>query len=72
VPDPIYAFDRRLAEHFFEIVQLPRRAADFQLSVLVDDSNSGGIIASVLEPMQPVEDERNHFFGANIADNSAH
>src|SRR5271155_1942848 len=72
VPDPVNAFQRRRANGFFQIVQLARRAANLQLAVLLHHRNSGGIIAAIFQALQPLQNQRHHGLGANVADNSAH
>ena len=71
-PIPYMPSIGRFAEHFFEVVQLPGSAANFELSVFADNRDSRGIVATVFKPMESVENEGNDFFRADIADNSAH
>src|SRR5260370_676203 len=68
----ISALDRLEPKHLFEIAQLAFSAANLQLVMFIDDSNSRGIIAAILQFAQAVNDERHYLFFSNVADNSTH
>jgi hypothetical protein len=55
VPDAVGAVDRRLADYFFEVVQLARGAADLHFSVRSDHGDAGGIIPSIFEAPQTIQ-----------------
>ena len=48
------------------------RAANFQLAVVADDGDAGGIVAAIFEAPEAVENQRHDALWADIADNSAH
>src|SRR5712692_8194972 len=72
VPDSVGALDGRLAHSFFQVVQLARSAADFDIPVRANHRHTGGVITAVFQAPQAVEDKRNHLLGADVANNSAH
>ena len=72
VADAVDAVERRRANGFLEIAQFPRRAADSQLSFVIDHRDPGGVVASIFEAFQAVENQRHDAFWSDIADNSAH
>src|ERR1700686_4382838 len=72
VPDAIRAFDRRFGNGFFQVTQLARSAADFQLAVLGNYSDAGGVITAIFEFPQALDNDRNDFFRSDITDNAAH
>src|SRR5215472_2975078 len=72
VADAVRAFDGRLGNCFFQVAQLSRRAANFQLTSAIHDGNAGGVVAAVFQLAQPFNDHGNDFFRANVSKNSAH
>ena len=63
--------DRLLCEQLFEIFQLARAAADLQLLVL-NDSDTGGVVTPVLEGSQAAHDDRDRITRPDVAENSTH
>src|SRR5580658_2279110 len=72
VPDPVNAFQRGRANGFFQVVQLARRAPNFQLAVFSHDGNAGRIVAAIFQALQAVQNQRHYGLVANVTDNSAH
>ena len=72
VADAVGAVDRRLPDHFFEIAQLARSAADLHFAVRSDHGDAGGVIAAIFQAPQAVENQGHHFLRPDVADNSAH
>jgi hypothetical protein len=72
VADAVGAVDRRVADRFFEVVELPGRAADLDLAIAANDRNSRGVITAIFEAAQTIQNERNDFFGADVTYDSTH
>ena len=72
VADAVDAVERSDANRFFEIAQLARGAANFQLAVIADDGDSGRVVAAIFEAAQAVENQRHNALWADITDDSAH
>src|SRR5229473_6617222 len=72
VPNPISSVDWRFLDDLFQVAQLAGRAANFQFARGVDHRDTGGVIAAVFQFAQPFDNDRNNFFGPDIAHNSAH
>ena len=68
----VEAIDGGEANDFFQISQLARCAAQFQLAPAIHDSDTSGIVSAIFQAAKPIEDERYHFLRADISDNSAH
>src|SRR5437879_13701117 len=51
--------------------QLARRAPDVERAV-ANHRQAGGVIAAVLEPLQPFEQHRHHALVPDVADDSGH
>ena len=58
VADAVDAVERRDADRFFEIAQLARGAADFELAVVADDGDAGRIVAAIFEAAQAIQNQR--------------
>jgi hypothetical protein len=61
-----------LADYFLQIVQLARGAADLYFSVRTNYGDACGVIPSIFEAPQPIEDERDNFLRADVSDDSTH
>jgi len=72
VADAVGAFDGRFLNDFFQITQLARGAADFQLPVFGDDRDARGIVAAVLQLSQAFDDDRYYLLRPDVTNNSAH
>src|SRR5262249_19045138 len=78
VPDAVGAFERRLGEHFVQIAQLASGAANFDFAgapvgpVQINHGDTGRVISAVLQLAQTLDDNRNDFFRADVAHDSAH
>ena len=72
VADAVGAFERILADDFFEIAQFSRRAAEVKLSVGANDSDAGGIVAAIFELSQTFNNDRDNLFRADVAHDTAH
>ena len=70
--DAVRAVDRGLANHFFQIVQLAGSAADLHLSVRPDYGDAGGVIPSIFEAAQPIQNQGDNFLGSDVSDDSTH
>jgi hypothetical protein len=73
VADAECAFEGVLAENFFKIGELAGGAADIERGAgRAADGDSRGIIATVFEATQSLNDDGNYFLFADITDDSAH
>ena len=72
VAQAVDAIDGGEANGFFEIAQLARGAAQFELAVVIDHGDAGGIVSAIFEAAKPIEDERDNLLRADISDNAAH
>ena len=59
-------------EDLFEVAQLAGRAANLELAFLGDDRDARGVVAAIFEFAQPLDDDGDDLFRADVADNSAH
>src|SRR2546423_625799 len=71
VADAVGAVDGRFLQGFFEIAELAGGTANFELAVL-NDSDTGRVIAAIFELAESFNDDRYNFFRADVADNAAH
>src|SRR6266853_3739329 len=72
VPNPISSVDWRFLDDLFQVAQLAGRAANFQFARCVHHRDTGGVISAVFQFAQPFDNDRNNFFGPDVAHNSAH
>jgi hypothetical protein len=72
VPNAIGSVDGRLANHFFQVVQLAGSAANLYLSLCVHDGDARGVIPSVFEAAKSIQNQGNNFFRADVSDDSTH
>src|SRR5438477_1142446 len=72
VADAVGSFDWRFLDDFFQIAQLAGSAANFQFAGGVHHRDPSGVIAAIFQFAQPFNDDRNNFFGADVAHDSAH
>ncbi len=72
VADAVDAVDRGKTQRLFEVVEFAGRAANFQFAGLRDHGDAGGIVAAILEALQPIENDRHNFLRADVANYSAH
>ncbi len=62
-----------LAEDFFKVGQLAGGAAHFEgWTRRIADGNARRVVATIFEPPQAFDDDRNDFLWSNIANNAAH
>src|ERR1039458_4414403 len=66
------AFERVLADHFFQVAQLTLGAANGELVVVAIDGQAGGIVPAVFQALEAFQDDGDRFMRADVADNSAH
>ena len=71
VPDAVGAVERVQADDFFEVPQLAFGSADFEHAVSYH-RQARRVVAAVLEPLQPFEDDGHHALVPDIADDSGH
>src|SRR5579872_7084421 len=72
VADAIATMERFEPDHFFQIAQFSFRAPDLQLVSIARNRNTSRVIAAILESSQALDDNRDHFFLADISDNATH
>src|SRR5579872_6418531 len=72
VPNAISAGQRFQADGFFQVAQLALGAPQLQPVPVARHRNSRGIVAAILQPPQPLNDDRNYTFLADIANNATH
>ena len=67
------ALKRMLAQHFLQIAQLARCAPHLKSRAgWTAHGDSRRVVATVLQPPQPFDDDRNYLLLADITDDSAH
>ena len=57
---------------FFQVAQLALGAANLQTVAVARHRDAGRIVAAVFQPLQPVQNDRNHPLLTNVTNNSAH
>ena len=72
MPDAVGAVYRGLADYFFQIVQFAGGAPDVHFSVRSDYGDAGGVIPSIFEAPQPIQNQRDNFLGSDVSDDSTH
>src|SRR5579864_930933 len=72
VADAVGALDRLEADHFFQIAQLAFSAADLKPLPVAGNGNASRIVAPIFQAPQSLEDDGNHTFLADVADDAAH
>src|SRR5579862_5216721 len=72
VADAVGAVERLQADDLFQIAQLAFGATYLQAVAVAGHGDSGRIIAAILEPPQPVDDDRHNPLLPYIANNAAH
>src|SRR5579863_7271894 len=72
VADAIAAVERFKADGFFEVAELAFGAAELQLVSVAGDGDAGGIVTSVLQLAQAINNDGDHFFFADITDDATH
>src|SRR5580765_4176470 len=71
VAEAVGAVDGIPGQDVLEPGELPRAAADVDLPV-VDDRDARGVIAAILEPAKPFDDDGDRWPGPDVSDDSAH
>src|SRR5687767_7614146 len=71
VADAVNPFERLRVDGVLEVDELARAPSPLNLSV-ANDGNTCRVVAAVFKPPEPVDEDRHHFFRAEIADDSAH
>src|SRR5258708_1076190 len=71
VADADRARDGLLAQHALEGLQASRRAPHLH-AVRVEHGHARGIVAAVLQPLEPVHDDRDRVLVADVPDDAAH
>src|SRR5450631_887359 len=72
VPNAIRAVERLLANDFFQVAQLALGAPQLQSVAVTGYRDSSRIIAAILQPPQPFDDDRNYTFLADVPNNATH
>src|SRR5579884_3755481 len=72
VADAVRAVNRVDADGVFQIAQFPGSAANRQMTISVQDRDSGRIVAAILQPAKPIEDNGHRLAIADIANNPTH
>ena len=71
VADAVEAVGRVLLERLFEVYELAGRPPQAH-TLGADECHTGRVIPTVFHPAQPVDQDRDHRFRADIADDSTH
>src|SRR5580765_5888245 len=71
VAEAVRAVDGIPGEDVLEPRELPGAAADVDLPVM-DDRDARGVIAAILEPAKPFDDDGDRWPGPDVSDDSAH
>ena len=69
VPEPVAAGHRVRGQHLLEVRELAGTAADVHVPV-VDDGDARRVVAAILEPSQPVDEDRDDGPRADVADDA--
>src|SRR5947207_12362628 len=72
VSDPVSAIERPQSNSFLEVSQLAFGAANRKRSVVIYYRNPSGIVSTVFEFFEAVENHSNDLFVTDITDYSAH
>src|SRR5687768_3041072 len=72
VADAVSAIDWAKPNRLFEVAQFAFCAADLEFVALVDDSDTGRVVAAILELSQALDDQRYDLFITYITNNSTH
>src|SRR5580693_6296831 len=72
VANAVASLKRLEADDFFKVTQFAFRAPQLQLVPVAGDGDSGRVVAAVLKPPQTLDNDRNYFLLADIANNSTH
>ena len=71
VADAVVAVERVRGQHFLEPRELPRAAPQLDRAV-ADDGHARRVVAAILEPPQPVDEDGDDLLAADVSDDSAH
>ena len=66
------ALQRFGGNFLLELGNLAHRTSERELITRIDDSDTGRVIAAVLEPLEPIDENIDHVSIGNRANNSAH
>ncbi len=66
------AVERLQADGFFQVAQLALGAAQLQPVPVAGDRDAGGIVAAILQPPQPLNNDGDDTLLTDVADNAAH
>src|SRR5262249_26236927 len=72
VADAIGSIERLQPDGLFQVAQLAFGAAHLQAVTVARDGDTGRVVAAILQPPQPVNDDRDYLFAANVTNYSAH
>jgi hypothetical protein len=72
VSDAVSAIERLEPDGFFEVSQLALGAADLQALAVAGDRDAGGVVSAILQPLQPLDDDRHDLLISNVSDDAAH
>src|SRR5689334_18348759 len=72
VADSVSAVEGTEPNRFFEVAQFSFRASNLEIVIFIYDGDAGGVVAAILEFAQPVDDERDDLYVANVTHNSTH
>jgi hypothetical protein len=72
VTDAVSAVERAETNRLFEIAQFSFGPADLEFVSFIDDSDTGGVVAAILEFPQTIDDERDDLFIAYVTNDSTH
>src|SRR5215469_17519568 len=72
VADAVGAVERFEANGFFEIAKLAFGAANFKAVAVAGHSDTGRVIAAILQPAQAIDDDGHDALFANVSDDTAH
>jgi len=72
VADSVSAFERTLADQFFQVAKFAGRPPHLQAVSITGYGNARRIIASILQSPEPLKNYRDSSFGADISHDAAH
>jgi hypothetical protein len=73
VPNAKRAVQGLVAQHRFQVAEFPRSTANFERGAgRIANGDTRRIVAAILKPPQPLDDDRDHLLGTYITDYAAH
>src|SRR5262249_21095908 len=72
VSDAVSAIQRLQADNFFQVAQFSFGAANLQAFTIATHGNAGGVVATILQPLEAIQNDWYDTLLANVPHNTAH